>query len=92
MPAAVADPAARDSTLLAMQPSDPSIARGRRVLSTEAEAVVIARQFEGKRSLQRHQMVYAGLGARMGREIHALSIQAYTPEEWRMAGGGEGLT
>ena len=59
---------------------------------THFEAVVIARQFEGKRSLQRHQMVYAGLGARMGREIHALSIQAYTPEEWRMAGGGEGLT
>jgi arabinose-5-phosphate isomerase len=30
---------ARDSTLRGMQPSDPSIARGRRVLATEAEAV-----------------------------------------------------
>ena len=29
--------------------------------------------------MQRHQLVYATLGARMGREIHALSIQAYTP-------------
>jgi acid stress-induced BolA-like protein IbaG/YrbA len=29
--------------------------------------------------------VYAGLGRLMGREIHALSIQAYTPEEWRDA-------
>jgi len=51
---------------------------------THFEAVVVAAQFEGKRSIQRHQLVYAGLGARMGREIHALSIQAYTPDEWRV--------
>ncbi len=57
---------------------------------THFEAVVIASQFEGKRSLQRHQLVYAGLGERMGREIHALSIQAYTPAEWQAAGGGDG--
>jgi acid stress-induced BolA-like protein IbaG/YrbA len=50
---------------------------------THFEAVVVAGQFEGKRPIQRHQLVYAGLGARMGREIHALSIQAYTPQEWR---------
>ncbi|HET7201734.1 MAG TPA: BolA/IbaG family iron-sulfur metabolism protein [Steroidobacteraceae bacterium] len=50
---------------------------------THFEAVVVAPQFEGKRSLQRHQMVYSGLGARMGREVHALSIQAYTPAEWQ---------
>jgi acid stress-induced BolA-like protein IbaG/YrbA len=59
-----------------------------RVLSddnTHFEAVVVAAQFEGKRSLQRHQLVYAGLGERMGREIHALSIQAYTPAEWQAA-------
>jgi acid stress-induced BolA-like protein IbaG/YrbA len=52
---------------------------------THFEAVVVAAQFEGKRSLQRHQLVYAGLGAKMGREIHALSIQAYTPAEWQAA-------
>lgn len=52
---------------------------------THFEAVVVAAQFEGKRSLQRHQLVYAGLGARMGREIHALSIQAFTPAEWQAA-------
>ena len=55
---------------------------------THFEAVVVAAQFEGKRSIQRHQLVYAGLGARMGREIHALSIQAYTPAEWQAQGGG----
>jgi acid stress-induced BolA-like protein IbaG/YrbA len=49
---------------------------------THFGAVVISEQFAGRRPLQRHQQVYATLGARMGREIHALSIQAYTPEEW----------
>ena len=48
---------------------------------THFEAVIVASQFAGKRMIQRHQLVYAALGARMGREIHALSIQALTPEE-----------
>jgi acid stress-induced BolA-like protein IbaG/YrbA len=50
---------------------------------THFEAVVVAAAFEGRRSLQRHQLVYAALGPLMGREIHALSIQAYTPGEWQ---------
>ena len=54
---------------------------------THFEAVVIAAQFEGKRPLQRHQMVYSGLGERMGREVHALSIQAFTPAEWQAGHG-----
>lgn len=45
------------------------------------EAVVVAAAFTGKRPLQRHQMVYAALGERMGGAIHALSISALTPEE-----------
>jgi acid stress-induced BolA-like protein IbaG/YrbA len=57
---------------------------------THFEAIVIATQFEGKRSIQRHQLVYTGLGARMGREVHALSIQAYTPAEWQADRGGAG--
>jgi acid stress-induced BolA-like protein IbaG/YrbA len=48
---------------------------------THFEAVVVADQFSGKRMIQRHQLVYATLGARMGREIHALSMQVLTPEE-----------
>jgi acid stress-induced BolA-like protein IbaG/YrbA len=47
------------------------------------EAMVICAAFAGKRSLQRHQMVYGTLGTRVGREIHALAIQALTPEEWQ---------
>ncbi|MFT4591528.1 MAG: acid stress-induced BolA-like protein IbaG/YrbA [Gammaproteobacteria bacterium] len=48
---------------------------------THFEAVVISSQFVGKRPLQRHQMVYQTLGELMGGEIHALSIQAKTPDE-----------
>jgi len=49
--------------------------------NTHFEATIVAPQFEGKRMIQRHQLVYAALGERMGREIHALSIQAYAPSE-----------
>jgi acid stress-induced BolA-like protein IbaG/YrbA len=49
--------------------------------NTHFAARIVAREFAGKRSLARHQLVYRALGALMGREIHALSIEALTPEE-----------
>jgi len=49
--------------------------------NTHFAARIVAAQFAGKRALARHQLVYAALGERMGREIHALSIEALTPEE-----------
>jgi len=49
---------------------------------THFSALLVAEQFEGLRPLARHQRVYGALGARVGREIHALSIEAHTPEEW----------
>lgn len=48
---------------------------------THFTAVIVAPQFEGKRQIQRHQLVYATLGALMGREIHALSMQVIAPSE-----------
>lgn len=48
---------------------------------THFEATIVAAQFEGKRMIQRHQLVYGTLGARMGREIHALTMQVLTPQE-----------
>ena len=42
---------------------------------------VVSEAFVGKRSIARHQMVYRTLGELVGREIHALSIEALTPEE-----------
>lgn len=56
--------------------------------NTHFEALVVAAEFEGKRPLARHQLVYRCLGALVGNEIHALSIKAMTPQEWQAAGGG----
>ena len=49
--------------------------------NTHFEAVIVSPEFAGKRPLQRHQMVYKTLGDKMGGEIHALSIEALTPDE-----------
>ena len=46
-------------------------------------ALVVSSQFEGKRPIQRHQRVYATLGAKMHTdEVHALSMKTLTPAEW----------
>lgn len=39
------------------------------------EAEVVADVFTGKSVVAQHQMVYATLGERMGREIHALALK-----------------
>ena len=47
------------------------------------EALVVSPEFEGKRLIQRHQRVFATLGARMHTdEVHALSMKTFTPAEW----------
>ncbi len=46
-------------------------------------STIVSPEFEGKRAILRHQMVYATLGDKMKTdEVHALSIKAYTPAEW----------
>ncbi len=45
------------------------------------DAVVISDAFSGKNTLQRHRMVYATLGEKMGREIHALGLRTEVPGE-----------
>jgi acid stress-induced BolA-like protein IbaG/YrbA len=45
-------------------------------------ARIVAREFAGLKRIARHQLIYRALGAPMGREIHALSIDALSPEEW----------
>ena len=38
------------------------------------EAVVVCAEFAGKTPIAQHRMVYATLGEKMGREIHALRL------------------
>jgi len=45
--------------------------------------MMISAHFSGKGTLERHRLIYDALGPMMRAEIHALSIQALTPEETR---------
>jgi acid stress-induced BolA-like protein IbaG/YrbA len=49
--------------------------------NTHFAARVVAAQFAGKRPIARHQLIYKTLGELVGREVHALSIEALTPDE-----------
>jgi BolA protein len=42
---------------------------------------IVSRQFSGKPAQARHRMVYQALGTLMKKEIHALAIKAYAPDE-----------
>ncbi len=42
---------------------------------------IVSVEFSGKSLVQRHRLVYDALGDAMQQEIHALSIQAKTPDE-----------
>jgi BolA family transcriptional regulator, general stress-responsive regulator len=42
---------------------------------------IASAQFAGCNTVARHRMIYSALGELMKREIHALTIQAYTPNE-----------
>lgn len=50
------------------------------------EALIVSPLFEGKRPVQRHQLVYQVLGDRMREEIHALSMRTLTPDEFSARG------
>ena len=50
------------------------------------QALIVSREFDGRSLVQRHQLVYAALGERMREEIHALSMQTLTPQEWQADG------
>jgi BolA family transcriptional regulator, general stress-responsive regulator len=42
---------------------------------------IVSQRFSGKDQLARHRMVYEVLGPLMHRDIHALAIRAFAPDE-----------
>jgi BolA family transcriptional regulator, general stress-responsive regulator len=42
---------------------------------------IVSTRFDGKPTLARHRMIYSALGEMMKHDIHALNIQAYTPQQ-----------
>jgi acid stress-induced BolA-like protein IbaG/YrbA len=50
---------------------------------TKYSAIVVSAEFEGKTMIAEQKMVYATVNDYIqSGDIHALSIKAYTPEEW----------
>jgi len=48
------------------------------------QVIVVSSEFEGKRLVQQHQMVYKALGKTLaGDAIHALALKTYTPQAWQ---------
>lgn len=51
------------------------------------KVVVVSEAFEGTRTLGRHRAVNAALKPQLDAGLHALSIQALTPQQWTDRGG-----
>ena len=50
------------------------------------DAVVVSKDFFGLSPVKKQQMVYAAVNDQIvSGEIHALTIKAYTPDEWHTA-------
>jgi len=48
---------------------------------THWQLAIVSDAFRGKSTVARHRMVYEALGDLMKRDIHALKIEASTPEQ-----------
>lgn len=45
------------------------------------QLIIVSQAFAGQPLQARHRMVYAALGTMMHKDIHALAIKAYAPDE-----------
>ncbi len=51
---------------------------------THFKVVAVSEQFEGKRQVARHQVVYGALADVLAGPVHALALHTYTPAEWQV--------
>ncbi len=81
-----------DALIQALAPADLHILDESHMHATGAGAeshfkvVVVSSAFAGKGLLARHRAVQGALAAELAAGLHALSIQAHTPEEWAARG------
>ena len=47
------------------------------------DALVVSNDFNGLMKIKRHRLIYQALGEHMVSDIHALSIKAMTPKEYK---------
>ena len=50
---------------------------------THFEAIIVSNVFKDKSIIKQHQIVYKALGDMMNKDIHALSIKTFIPEQWK---------
>ena len=46
------------------------------------QLIIVSPLFSGKSAQARHRLIHAALGDMLEREIHAIAIKAYTPDEF----------
>ena len=51
------------------------------------KVVIVSHCFEAQSRLNRHRAVHAAVAPELAGGVHALSIDAFTPAEWRERGG-----
>ena len=49
---------------------------------THYKVLVVAEAFDGKRQVQRHQLIYRIVSEELSAGVHALALHTYTPGEW----------
>jgi BolA protein len=54
---------------------------------THFKVVIVSARFEPMSRVARHRAIHDAVGSLLSEGIHALSIQAHTPEQWRIRGG-----
>ncbi|WP_420808519.1 BolA family protein [Aliidiomarina haloalkalitolerans] len=54
---------------------------------THFKVVIVTRNFDGLRLLQRHRAVNETLKDELRSTVHALALHTYTPEEWHKKSG-----
>jgi BolA protein len=50
---------------------------------THFKVTVVSNEFDGARSVKRHQRVYQLLSEQLQQGVHALAIHTFTPSEWQ---------
>lgn len=60
---------------------------GPRGRETHFKVVIVSARFAGVGLVQRHRLVNAALAEELRAGVHALSIEALTPEQWAARGG-----
>lgn len=50
---------------------------------THFRLLIVSKKFEDKTRIERHRMIYDALAEALQKGVHALSITALTPDEWK---------